>query len=155
MKKLFASVTSFFSKIWFKLYTERRLKRLEQLEFEDKVKKIQEKFEKHKKGSVDRIKKVMYHKYVHHVHDEYQREKYKLDKLIEGKKHVLDVKKYAHGVPFFYEPEIVQIHNEHLTRDGLTLGEIKALENMRAEDSLSKQSKKIGGEIKIGKFFRF
>jgi hypothetical protein len=156
MKNLFASVKSFFGKIWFKIYTERRLKRLEEKKFNEKIKELQEKFEKNKKGSVERIKKIMYHKHVINTYDEHKRNKYKLDKLIEGKQHVIDVKKYVHGVPFFYDPEIVQIHNEHLTRDGLILGEIKAIENMRAEDSLKKQAKTIGGylELKIDKFFK-
>jgi hypothetical protein len=156
---LFTRFKTYVSNLWFKyvknpfyyrLIVEPKAKR----EKEKKRKEIIKNFEVNQKTLQSRVKEIMYHEKV------YCENNPKLDylnqKLVEGREHIIEISPAMKRIPFLYDPEIVQIHNEHLTRNGLTLGEIKAIENMRAEDSLKKQAKTIGGylELKIDKFFK-
>lgn len=134
-------IKQFFKKIWYKLFTERREKRLKKIEEQKALKKLIEDFEKRRKGSIARIKEIMYHPKIKYVYDERERVAHLKNTLMQGKKHVLMIQKYMKGTPFFYEPEIVDIHNERLDRNGKpTLSELKAIHEKNAEFNLDKQA---------------
>lgn len=134
-------IKQFFKKVWYKLFTERREKRLKKIEQQKALKKVREDFEKHRKGSIARIKEIMYHPKVKYFCDERERVAHLKNTLMQGKQHVLTVQSYMKGIPFLYEPEIVDIHNERLDRNGKpTLGELKANDYNNAEFKLDKQA---------------
>lgn len=138
----------FFKKVWYKLFTERREKRLKKIEEEIALKKIREEFENNKKGHIERIKKVMYHPKVNFSYDEYERLAHLRDTLRQGIRHVLTVQKYMTKTPFLYEPEIVDIHNERLDRNGKpTIGELKSIDYKISEIKLDKQAIKSKAQL--------
>lgn len=132
----------FFSNLWFryikkpfyyKLIVEPRIKR----EHAIKIAKLKKEFEEKQKISVQRIKEVMFHE---KTYSEYNPKfNYLNQKLLEGREHIIGVSKYTSKTPFFYEPEICDIHNENIDLTKKNINQIIIDENNSCLSSLKKQ----------------
>lgn len=119
---IFKKIANFFNKIHsqiitqpFVVYQQTRAK----IKFDKKTKKD---FEKQYGRPVEEVQQIMYYKnpFIPLVQTDYD---YYIKVLLEGKKNVNTAKgyqlKYGTTPPFFYEPEMCDIHNENLNNPDL------------------------------------
>jgi hypothetical protein len=142
----------YLSNLWFKfvkkpfyydLIVEPRIKK----EHANKIAKQKKQFEEKRKVSIQRIKDIMFHEKMYFENN--PNVNYLNQKLVEGRENVNKMSKYIAKTPFFYEPEICDIHNETLHLKNKTIHQIIMDENNLAIDSLKNQVKKIGGALNI------
>jgi hypothetical protein len=142
----------YLSNLWFKfvkkpfyydLIVEPRLKK----EHANKIAKQKKQFEEKQKVSVQRIKDVMFHEKVYLENN--PKVNYLNQKLVEGRENVNKMSKHIAKTPFFYEPEICDIHNETLHLKNKSTHQIIMDENNLAIRSLKNQEKKIDGALNI------
>ena len=151
MKKLFTKISDYFKQIWYKKVTKPiqdrkkakkyRLKLIEEAnEAKRKIEKIRTYFEKSFKVSIDDVKKVMFHEKIKSNHE--GKLNYLNSELIKGREYLLSNYKHSNKSPLLYEPEIVDIHNEHSHLNRETIGEIVKKEFDKASFMLREQTRK-------------
>ena len=142
----------YLSNLWFKfvkkpfyydLIVEPKIKK----EHAIKIAKQKKEFEEKQKVSLQRIKDVMFHEKVYLENN--PKFNYLNQKLVEGRENVNKMSEYIAKTPFFYEPEICDIHNETLHLKNKTTHQIIMDENNLAMRSLKNQEKKIDGVLNI------
>ena len=142
----------YLSNLWFKfvkkpfyydLIVEPKIKK----EHAIKIAKQKKEFEEKQRVSLQRIKDVMFHEKVYLENN--PKFNYLNQKLVEGRENVNKMSEYIAKTPFFYEPEICDIHNETLHLKNKTTHQIIMDENNLAMRSLKNQEKKIDGVLNI------
>jgi hypothetical protein len=135
--------------IWFKYVKNPILrtykKNKEKRELNRKIANIRKDFEDKFKIKVDDLKEIMYPKGVITTNNPYDRELF-LNQELEKARKLLSDPMNGNKHVFFYEPEIVEIHNETtylLTKD---LNEIKKIDAEKTKVELRKQEKKLASE---------
>lgn len=118
---------------YYRLIVEPKAKR----ERERKRKEIIKDFEQKQKAAVSRIKEVMYHEKVYHENN--PKLDYLNQKLVEGREHIIQMSPLIHRTPFFYEPEICEIHNETLDTKKDNLHKVILNDDNLARESIRKQ----------------
>jgi hypothetical protein len=138
----------YLSNLWFKfvkkpfyydLIVEPKIKK----EHAIKIAKQKKEFEEKQKVSLQRIKDVMFHEKVYLENN--PKFNYLNQKLVEGRENVNNMSKFIAKTPFFYEPEICDIHNETLHLKNKSIHQIIMDENNLVIHSLKNQEKKVGG----------
>jgi hypothetical protein len=142
---LFTRFKTYVSNLWFKyvknpfyyrLIVEPKAKR----EKEKKRKEIIKNFEVNQKTLQSRVKEIMYHEKV------YCENNPKLDylnqKLVEGREHIIQISPAMKRIPFLYEPDVVEIHNENYHNNKFTLSEILKKNSEASKNALKQQAKK-------------
>jgi hypothetical protein len=151
-KNQLTKIKKYFSNLWFRyikkpfyydLIVEPRIKK----EHAAKIAKQKKEFEEKQKISVQRIKDVMFHETVYHENN--PKFNYLNQKLVEGRENVNKMSKFLANTPFFYEPEICDIHNETLRLKNKNIHQIIMDEHELAIHSLKNQEKKVGGTLDI------
>jgi len=139
---LFEKIRVYVSNLWFiyvknpfyyRLIVEPRLKR----EREKERAKIIKDFEENQKTSIDRVKNIMYHEKVYHENN--PKLDYLNQKLVEGRAHVNEMVPFMSRIPFFYEPEICDIHNETLDTKKDDIHKVILNDNKLLQELLRKQ----------------
>jgi hypothetical protein len=144
---LFTRFRIYVSNLWFKyvknpfyyrLIVEPKAKR----EKEKQRKEIIKNFEVNQKTLQSRVKEIMYHEKV------YCENNPKLDylnqKLVEGREHIIQISPAMKRIPFLYEPDVVEIHNENYHNNKFTLSEILKKNSEASKNALKQQAKKHG-----------
>jgi hypothetical protein len=144
---LFTRFRIYVSNLWFKyvknpfyyrLIVEPKAKR----EKEKKRKEIIKNFEVNQKTLQSRVKEIMYHEKV------YCENNPKLDylnqKLVEGREHTIQISPAMKRIPFLYEPDVVEIHNENYHNNKFTLSEILKKNSEASKNALKQQAEKHG-----------
>lgn len=140
MKKLNNyTMKKFFTNIWLKLkryYTNYVKKR----ERKKELIKLIKNFEIDYNVSVEEINQII--KHPSHYCEIGPKEQFYNDKLKEAREHILKIDKYIKKTPFLYEPEIVDIHNEHCHGNKLTFNELVQKDEKDSYNYLKKQEQK-------------
>jgi hypothetical protein len=89
----------------------------------------------------------LFHETVYHENN--PKFNYLNQKLVEGRENVNKMSKFLANTPFFYEPEICDIHNETLHLKNKNIHQIIMDEHELAMHSLKNQEKKVGGTLDI------
>lgn len=139
---LFKRFKIYVSNLWFKyvknpfyyrLIVEPKVKKAR----EEERKKLIKDFEEKQKTTLARIKEVMYHEKVHHENN--PKLDYLNQKLVEGRAHVIEMSPFMNRTPFFYEPEICEIHNETLDTKKDNIFKVILNDNKTTQELLRKQ----------------
>jgi hypothetical protein len=104
-----------------------------------KIEKIKKEFEINQKASVDRVKEIMFHE-KNRVKGEPKRD-YHNEKLVDGRQHMINNHDLIKKIPFFYEPEICDIHNETIKDKKDALETIIKKSREHSAELLKKQEK--------------
>lgn len=150
-KKLLKKITNKVKNIFDKLFLKPVQKYLEQKEKERKHKKIVNEFEKTFKTNINEIKAIMYHKGHKNFGlnvDPEVREKYLNDTLLQGRQHIIKINKYIGKTPLFYEPDMIEIHNENLNPNAPTLEALIKMDGNNIKNAFKKQGPPIRNVIK-------
>ena len=135
----------YLSNLWFKfvkkpfyydLIVEPKIKK----EHAIKIAKQKKEFEEKQKVSLQRIKDVMFHEKVYLENN--PKFNYLNQKLVEGRAHVIEVSPFMNRTPFFYEPEICEIHNETLDTKKDGIHKVILNDNKTMQELLRKQKLK-------------
>jgi hypothetical protein len=124
---------------YYDLIVEPRIKK----EHAIKIAKLKKEFEQKQKTSIQRIKEVMFHEKVYFENN--PKFNYLNQKLVEGRENVNKMSKYVAKTPFFYEPEICDVHNENIKLTNKNIHRLITYEKNLAWHSLKNQEKKVGG----------
>ena len=126
---------------YYRLIVEPKAKR----EREKKRKEIIKDFEEKQKTLQSRVKEVMYHETVYHENN--PKLDYLNQKLVEGREHIIQMSPLIHRTPFFYEPEICDMHNEHIDSTKKNINQIMTDDDNSAKSSLKIQENKSNGRL--------
>lgn len=121
---------------YYRLIVEPKVKKAR----EEERKKLIKDFEEKQKTTLARIKEVMYHEKVYHENN--PKLDYLNQKLVEGRAHVIEVSPFMNRTPFFYEPEICEIHNETLDTKKDGIHKVILNDNKTMQELLRKQKLK-------------
>lgn len=150
MKRI-KNITEKVKNIWVKYVKEPILrtykKNKEKRELNRKIANIMEDFEDRFKIKVNDVKTIMYSKGVATTNNPFERQVFLNQELEKAKKLLSDPKNVNNHV-FFYEPEMVEIHNEStylLTKD---LNEIKRIDTDNSIAELRKKERELARETK-------
>jgi hypothetical protein len=80
----------------------------------------------------------MYHETLYHENN--PKLDYLNQKLVEGREHIIQMSPLIHRTPFFYEPEICEIHNETLDTKKDNLHKVILNDDNLARESIRKQA---------------
>jgi len=147
---LFKRVKTYISNLWFKfvknpfyyrLIVEPRVKRQREAARQKTIKDFEEK----QKTAVSRIKNIMNHEKVYHENN--PKLDYLNQKLVEGREHIIKMSPYINLTPFFYEPEICEIHNETIHTKTDDIHKIILEENEKSRVLLRKQQIKLDRSV--------
>ena len=140
----------YLSNLWFKfvkkpfyydLIVEPKIKK----EHAIKIAKQKKEFEEKQKVSLQRIKDVMFHEKVYLENN--PKFNYLNQKLVEGRENVNKMSKYIKRTPFFYEPEICDMHNEYIDSTKKNINQIMTDDDNSAKSSLKIQENKSNGRL--------
>lgn len=141
-KTLFQKIKSYFKNLWFKYVINPKFEREKIKKAKDEANKHKENFEKLHNTAVEHVKQLMFHDKVKCEHHG-GRLDFRNEELLKGRKHILKYHKYISRTPKFYEPEICEIHNEHLNLGGSSLKAIMDKQDKLSYDDLKKQQNKL------------
>ena len=137
--------------VWVKFVKEPILrtykKNKEKRELNRKIANIREDFEDRFKVKVNDVKRIMYLQGINTTNNPFERQAFLNQELEKAKKLLSDPKNVNNHV-FFYEPEMVEIHNEStylLTKD---LNEIKRIDGDNSIAALQKKERELARETK-------
>jgi hypothetical protein len=149
--KRFKNIGKKVKNIWVKYVKEPILrtykKNKEKRELNRKIANIREDFEERFKIKIKDVKELMYHEKVSTTNNPFERQVFLNQELEKAKKLLSDPKNVNNHV-FFYEPEMVEIHNEStylLTKD---LNEIKRIDFENSIAELRKKKRELVRETK-------
>ncbi len=127
-------VTRFISKPYYEFVTKKAAIKARKKAIKD--------FERDLHTEVEKVKKIMYNpKFNHGNFDLSARREFLDTELKEARNKILKFSSYTGRIPFFYEPEIIDVHNENLriSNNKSTLKEIMKRDNTTAELAIKKQ----------------
>jgi hypothetical protein len=132
MKKFFTNILLTLER-YYSNYVKKRERKKELI-------KLIKNFEKDYNVSVEEINQIIKHPSVY-CEIGSKKQLYN-DKLKEAREHILKIDKYVKKTPFIYEPEIVDIHNEHRHSNKFTLNELVLKDEKDSHNYLKKQEAK-------------
>jgi len=136
---LVARIKLFFSKYWNVLIVKPLQERKEKKQNLKNVSEIKKDFEKCFRVNINEVKAIMYDRVNHLYIDTDQRSKDLNEELVKGRQHMLNISKYYKAPPYFYDPEICEIHNENLNPSYPEIIDLKEIEHDSAKISLERQ----------------
>ena len=139
-KNLFDKVKALYDKY----VTEPLKKRKEKTDYNKKISDIKKDFEKRFNINIDWVNKIMA---INAKNDEqfFSKRERMTEDLIAGRINTINAKtKSGWRTPFFYDPEICDIHNEHLNLKAKTIEQISSEDLSKSQTSLKAQAKAIG-----------
>lgn len=131
-----------FFKRYYNLIVSKFKQRKNKSNLEAKIREAKIDFETKLNVNLDEVIDIMYSKAANR--DDYERLNFLNEELIKGRAHILNIHKYVSKTPYLYEPDVVDIHNEHCHNNTVTLNEIIKRENDSTSHSLKQQLKKYG-----------
>lgn len=110
LKKLISKFKTYVKNVWFKYVKGPLLNKELKKKRDAEIIKIKEEFEKKQKVAVERVKDIMYHE--KYIVKNYPKTEYHNEKLLENRQNMINNHHLIKKIPFFYEPDICDIHNE-------------------------------------------
>ena len=118
-------------------------RRKKEKDYKKKLADIRKDFENRFGIDVNRVKDIM-GKDELNIEDDYSKQSRLNHDLHVAREYIQTVHPYVARIPFLYEPEICDIHNENAPRYGKPLKTIIKDEKIKSQNYLTSQEKKIG-----------